>query len=87
MGPQPRRLMRDAVHGEGVKPDFFFHDFIASALNPTVSPPQQWHSGQDASSRRYIGAGGSRGGLYTISTVMAETLRPSLVTGRFYGPE
>ena len=26
MGPQPRRLMRDAVHGEGVEPDLFFHD-------------------------------------------------------------
>ena len=26
MGPQPRRLMRDAVHGEGVEPDFFFHE-------------------------------------------------------------
>jgi hypothetical protein len=26
MGPQPRRLMRDAVHGEGVQPDLFFHD-------------------------------------------------------------
>ena len=26
MGPQPRRLMRDAVHGEGVEPDLLLHD-------------------------------------------------------------
>jgi hypothetical protein len=30
--------MRDAVHGEGVEPDFFFHDFAASASKPAVSP-------------------------------------------------
>src|SRR6202011_792067 len=30
MGPEPRRLMRDAVHGEGVEPDLFFHDRKAS---------------------------------------------------------
>ena len=27
MGPQPRRLVRHAVHGEGVEPDFLGHDF------------------------------------------------------------
>src|SRR5437660_1557570 len=26
MGPEPRRLMRHAVHGEGVEPDLFCHD-------------------------------------------------------------
>jgi hypothetical protein len=26
MGPQPRRLMRDAVHAKGVEPYFFFHE-------------------------------------------------------------
>ena len=25
MGPQPRRLMRDAIHRKRVEPDFFFH--------------------------------------------------------------
>jgi hypothetical protein len=38
MGPQPRRLMRDAVHGEGVEPDFFFHDRKASRTPPCDSP-------------------------------------------------
>ena len=31
MGPQPGRLMRHAVHGEGVEPDLFFHDGMALA--------------------------------------------------------
>ena len=26
MGPEPRRLMRHAVHGEGIEPDLFCHD-------------------------------------------------------------
>ena len=38
MGPQPRRLMRDAVHGEGVEPDFFFHDRKASRTHPVTHP-------------------------------------------------
>ena len=29
MGPQPRRLMRDAVHGKGVEPDLFLHERMA----------------------------------------------------------
>ena len=37
MGPQPRRLMRDAVHGEGVEPDFFFHE--RTALDLTLLSP------------------------------------------------
>ena len=41
MGPQPRRLMRDAVHGEGVEPDLFFHDRNASGAPqglPVIRP-------------------------------------------------
>ena len=35
MGPQPRRLMRDAVHGEGVEPDLFFHESIRLGAGST----------------------------------------------------
>ncbi len=38
MGPQPRRLVCDAVHGEGVEPDFFFHD--RNALRTRQGPPR-----------------------------------------------
>ena len=38
MGPQPRRLMRDAVHGEGVQPDLFFHDVDSLGLRHADPP-------------------------------------------------
>ena len=36
MGPQSRRLMRDAVHGEGVEPDLFFHVLGRLSARPII---------------------------------------------------
>ena len=58
MGPQPRRLMRDAVHGEGVEPDLLFHDrYALRPGNPAVCPQRPWYSDRTASRNRCCPAG------------------------------
>jgi hypothetical protein len=41
VSPQPRRLMRHAIHRKGIETDFFFHGLLTDAN----SPPFPFYSG------------------------------------------